>query len=222
MYNLKEIMCEVYRQDFAEFDNPPKHHFSRRSRKKLNGILYPKSLQPAENTRRIAPSKRIIIALLIIILMAVGITAGAVISRGFTRKEHRDNTELFAVNAENTPKTIESVYYLPEIPEEYELYEVVSDNRSVFTSYMNYNTNRGMVLFQAVKEGYRDHFDNEHQTFEEVDVNGHYGLYLGDCDRGLIIWDNGNYVLELSGDFNKDTLLDLAKSAKFRLFLKFF
>lgn len=214
MYNLKEIMCEVYRQDFAEFDNPPKHHFSHRSRKKLNDILYPKSPQPAENHRRITPSKRIIIALLIIILMAVGITAGAAISRGFTRKEHRNNTELFAANAENAPKTIENVYYLSEIPKEYELHETVSDDWFVSTSYMNYNTNRCMVLSQIVKEGYKNHVDNEHHPLEEVDVNGHYGLYLGDCDGGLIIWDNGDYVLKLSGNFNKDTLLNLAKSAK--------
>lgn len=214
MYNLKEIMCEVYRQDFAEFDNPPRHYFSRRSRKKLNSILYPNALQPVENSRRIAPSKRIIIALLIIILMAVGITVGAAITNGFLRKEHSDNTELFTPATANCPKTIENVYYLPDIPEGYELHETVSDYLGVSSSYMNSNTGRCMVLFQSVKDGYRSHVDNEHESLEEVNINGHYGLYLPDCDGGLIIWDNGDYILELSGDFNKDDLLNLAKSTK--------
>lgn len=214
MYNLKEIMCEVYRQDFAEFDNSMRHHFSRRSRKKLNGILYPKTLQPAQNLRRIAPGKRIVIALLIIILMAVGITAGATIANGFLRKNHSDNTELFTPAAANCPKIIENVYHLPEIPEEYEFYETVSDNWGVATFYMNRNTGRCMALNQTVKEVYKSHVDNEHHPLEEVDINGHYGLYLGDCYGGLLIWDNGDYVLELSGDFDKDTLLNLAKSTK--------
>lgn len=215
MYNLKEIMCEVYRQDFAEFDNPPRHYFSRRSRKKLNSILYPNALQPVENSRRIAPSKRIIIALLIIILMAVGITVGAAITNGFLRKEHSDNTELFTPATANCPKTIENVYYLPEIPKGYELYETVSDNWSISTSYMNRNIDRCLALEQTVKELYKSHVDNEHHPLEEVDINGHYGLYLGKGDGwGVIIWDNGDYILELSGDFNKDELLNLAKSTK--------
>ncbi|MDE7398925.1 MAG: DUF4367 domain-containing protein [Oscillospiraceae bacterium] len=214
MYNLKEIMCEVYQQDFAEFDNPLGHHFSRRSRKKLNSILYPKFPQPVKNHRRIALGKKIAIALLIIILMAVGITAGATIANGFLRKNHSDNTELFTPAAANCPKTIENVYYLPEIPKEYEFYETVSDSENVFTSYMNCDTNRCMVLLQTVKDGYRNHFDNEYVIFEEVNINGNYGLYFPDYDGGLIVWDNGDYILELSGDMNKDVLLNLAKSAK--------
>lgn len=213
-YTLVEVFETVYRQEFSEFDNPPKHFFSLRHRKAMKKILYPYNVSTPTVNRSIPLKKRVIIALLVILLSALGITTVAAISRGFTRKEHRDNTELFTVNAENAPKIIESVYYLPEIPEEYELYETVSDNWSVSTSYMNYDTNRGMVLFQTVKEGYIGHFDNEHHAFEEVDVNGHYGLYLFDSNGGLIVWDNGDYVLEISGDFNKDELLNLAKSAK--------
>ncbi len=213
-YTLADVFETVYRQEFSEFDNPPKHFFSHRHRKAMKEILYPQTTSMFAADRNIPLKKRVIIALLVILLSALGITAAAAISRGFTRKEHRDNTELFAANAENAPKTIENVYYLPEIPEGYELHETVSDNRSVFTSYMNLNTNRCMVLFQSVKEGHRSSADNEHHLLEEVEINGHYGLYLGNCDSGSIFWDNGDYILELSGDFNKDELLNLAKSAK--------
>ena len=104
------------------------------------------------------------------------------------------------------------------IPQGYELYEVDSNSRYVYTSYMNYNTNRCLTFTQYIKEGYRENFDNEHQTYEELEINGHYALYMSDSNSeivsGIIIWDNEDYVLCVSGDFTKDELVNLAKSAK--------
>lgn len=214
-YTLVEVFETVYRQEFSEFDNPPKHFFSRRHRKAMKEILYPQITSMSVADRNIPLKKRIIIVLLVILLSALGITAAA----DFTRKEHRYYTERLTVNAENSPKDIEKFYYLPGPPKEgYDIIEMASnDVWSVTTSYTNHETKRSIVLYQAVKKGYRGHFDNEHHPMEEVDINGHYGLYLDYSDNnwGVVIWDNGDYVLKLSGDFNKDELLDLAKSAKF-------
>lgn len=216
MYNLKEIMIEVNKRNLAELEDPPRHHFSRQSRKRLNDILYPKI--PKIEKSKIPPRKMLLYLVMAIILLVVGTTAGAAIANGFLRKEHSDNTELFTPVDSNCPITIESVYYLPEIPEGYKLYETISDNREVYTSYMNQNTGRCMVFCQSVKHGYRSSADNEHHSLEEVDINGHYGLYLGDNDGGSVFWDNDDYILEVSGDFDKDELLNLAKSAKIREF----
>lgn len=59
-----------------------------------------------------------------------------------------------------------------------------------------------MAFCQDVKEGYAVKFDNERHTFEEVDINGRYGLYQKPNDEndisGTIVWDNGDLVhLEL-------------------------
>lgn len=222
MSNLEEVMMEVYRLDYAEFDKPPKHHFSHRHRKAMREILYP-GTQASPTTGKIDWShiplkKRILIAVLAIILATVGITAGATAINGFRQNKHRDYTELLTVNAENSPKTIESVYYLSEIPEGYELYEVNPDNRNIYTAYINRNTNRCLTFEQSVKEGYRVYFDTERQDFEELDINGHFALYLGSRDTknqyGCIVWDNGDYILKISGDFTKDGLIILVKSAK--------
>lgn len=214
MYNLKEIMYEVYQQDFAEFDNPTVHFFSRRHRKAMKEILYPCELSSYPVNRKVSPKKRVIIAIMVILLSALAITAGASIVNGFLRKEHSDNTELFTPAAVNCPLTIEKVYYLPNIPEGYISHETVSDDWRVYTSYINSKTERCLVLSQSVKGEYKSSVDNERHSLEEVDINGHYGLYLGNHDVGVIIWDNDDYILEVTGDFNKDELIILAKSAK--------
>ena len=219
-YTLTEVFNIVYSKEFSEFDNPPGHFFSRRHRKAMKEILYPQTTSTFAVSRKIPLKKRVIIAVLVILLSALGITAGAAISRGFTRKEHRDNTELFAVNAENAPKTIEYVYYLLEIPGGYEFSENVSDPWHEATTYTNSVTRRNLVIHQIVKEGYKTHYDNEHSVLENICFDGHTGLYLHSKENeevwGVIIWDNDDYVLEITGDFDKKTLIDLAKALKIR------
>lgn len=213
-YTLAEVFQTVYRQEFSEFDNPPKHFFSLRHRKAMKEILYPQTTLMAAADRNIPLKKRVIIALLVILLSALGITAAAAISRGFTRKEHRDNTELFAVNAENAPKTIESVYYLPIIPDGYELYEQTRNSRNVFTDYINNSTNRTRSFDQHVKEGFSTHLDNEHFLLEEIDIDGKSALYFYNNNYGILIYDNEDYILEIAGNFTKDELISLARSVE--------
>ncbi len=217
-YTLAEVFNTVYSEEFSEFDNPPRHFFSRRHRKAMKEILYPQTTSTFTAKRKMPLKKRVIIMLIVILLSAFGITAGAAISRGFTRKEHRDNTELFAVNAENAPKTIEYVYYLPKIPEGYVLSEKTNDQWHEITIYTNSITKRNIVIHQTVKEGYKTHLDNEHSILEDIYVNGHTGLYFFSKEYddvwSEVIWDNNDYVLELSGDFDKNALIDLAESLK--------
>ena len=62
------------------------------------------------------------------------------------------------------------------------------------------------------------HYDTENQKFEEIKVNEHYGLCLAyssqDYNYTNIVWDNGDYILELYGETSKNELCDLAKTAK--------
>lgn len=212
-YTLAEVFQIVYKEEFAEFDNPPKHFFSRRHRKAMKAILYPHTAPEPSEKRHIPLKRRVLIVLMVVILMAFGISAGAAMIRGFTRKENSDNTEIFAVNAENAPKTIEYVYYLPEIPEGYVPHEYTADSWSVNTSYINLSINKTLNFNQHVKDGYHTHLDNERHELEEIEINGKYALYLGSDSWGTITWDNEDYVLEVSGCFTKEELIALAESA---------
>lgn len=137
---------------------------------------------------------------------------------GFTRKAHGDNTELFAANAENAPKTIEYVYYLSTIPDGYELSETISDSIGKTVIYFNKDTEQTMVFNQWNKMFYNTHLDNERYTLENIELNGNTGYFLigneEDITKNTILWDNGDYIIEISGNFNKNALIKLAKTLK--------
>lgn len=214
MINMEQVMEEVYRLDYAEFDNAPRHFFSRRHRKAMNEIFYPNTTPRYTPSRNIPLKRRVLFAVMVVILLSLGIAAGASMAWGFTRKEHRDNTELFAVNVENAPKTIEYVYYLPDIPEGYVLNEQFSDSRWVCMNYIDPLTNKTITFEQHVKDDFHTHLDNERHEIEELDIDGKYAVYLDSENFGIIIWDNEDYVLEISGFFTKAEIVKLAKNAK--------
>lgn len=214
MINMEQVMEEVYRLDYAEFDNASRHFFSRRHRKAMNEIFYPNTVPRYTPSRNIPLKRRVLFAVMVVILLSLGIAAGASMAWGFTRKEHRDNTEIFAVNAEKAPKTIEYVYYLPDIPEGYVLQKQFSKSRWVCMNYIDPSTNRTMTFEQSVKDGYNNHIDNERHEIEELDIGGKYAIYWGSENFGIIIWDNEDYVLEISGFFTKEEIVKLARSVK--------
>ncbi len=215
---LKQILEEICLEEANEFANmeASRHRFSFRHRRAMKRIL---SVNQPERRglRYLPPYKRIVIAAVLIFLALFTVTAGAVAVSGFIRKKHRDNTQLFAANAEGCPVTIEHGYYLPEIPDGYKLHEYDATLWSVCTIYKN-SENRTLVFNQDVKEIYDQHFDNERASFERVDVNGHLGLYLDfgteSGENGLLVWDNNDYIFEISGNLSKSELINLAEGAK--------
>lgn len=214
-YTLAEVFGIVYSREFAVFDNPLKHYFPRSHRKAMREILYPRTNSAADN-RRIPLKKRVLIVLMVILLSAFGIAAGAAAIRGFTRKEYRDNTKLFALNDDNYPKTIEDVYYLPDIPDGFELCEQIFNTNLVHLRYDDSSTNRKLIFDQHVKEGFSTQFDNEQDILEEMEISGKYALYSENNSFGIIILDNEDYIFEISGNLTKNELISLAESVKYK------
>lgn len=175
-FTVKDILLEMCAEEASEYMRirAPLHRFSRRHRKATREILQPRAqARPTTDdsySKHIPFKRRILIAMLAIIPAAVGVTAGAAMINGFYQDKHHDYTALHTANAENCPKTIENVYYLPEIPEGYELGEVVSDDWSVRTTYINRSTNINFTFQQRVKDGYKWQFNTEKQDFEEPDI----------------------------------------------------
>lgn len=181
-----------------------------------------------KNTRKLRPQaeirvrtvrKRVIVALLVIILAVItGFTAKYFISRSFHGIVHSDRTELFPINTENCPTVIEDKYYLSELPEGFEVFDTVSSPYYEYVCYENAQTGQTIIFEQWTKPEFGPiHFNTEKGKLVEVEINGHYGVCLELSDNqnytGLI-WDNGDYILQLTGDLPKNELVNLAKSAK--------
>lgn len=217
---LSQILEKICIEEAAENSAAPMPKLSYRHRRQMKKIFsrYQNDLDTGSKPR-VTGVKRIVLVVTIILFAMFTVAAGAAAINGFNQKKHRDYTELLTVNAENCPKTIENVYYLSEIPDGYELYSEEKDDYFIFRLYLNHDTGMRIVFHQEIKDGYRCNFNTEYNEFEEFNINGHYALYLkaGNSENvgGLLVWDNGDYILQISGDLSKDELLNLAKSAKF-------
>lgn len=234
---LKEIMLEVHRiecgvpDDLPDFKSSLRHRmamkrifarFERNARKLRNIGTIQEPPITEHKARRYNLKQRILIATLIIILMTL--LAGCVsvivkfVSERFNGTVYEDNTQLFAVNSEKFPQTIEYLYALTDIPEGFELIENDATSVDVYTLYENNSTKQTITLRQWVKSVFKSHFNTQQYLFEEVTVNGKTGLCLDlsnkDHYHTLLIWDNEDYIIGVVADLDKKDVLNLLNITK--------
>lgn len=218
------ILQEWAESEWEEYADAPGFKTSKKHDRAMKRIFkrYERNtqkLRPQVEIRARAVRKRIIVALVVIILaIFTGFTAAYFISRSFRGEVHSDNTELFPINMENCPTVIEDKYYLSELSGGFEIISTSSNPISITTIYKNNATGQTISFQQSVKEDFSMHFNTEKGEFVEVEINGHSGVTLEiTIDNQVlngIIWDSGDYILQISSNLDKNELLYLAKSAK--------
>lgn len=234
---LKEILLEVHEIECAVSDNLPdfkpslRHRlamnrifarFERNSRKLRNTRSIGEQPKIEHRTRRYSIKQRLLMATLIIILMTL--LAGCVgaivkfVSERFGGTVYEDNTQLSVVELENCPQTIEYRYALTNVPDGFELIKTVSSPTNVCTLYLNSSTGQVITLNQWVKSHFAPHYNTEKSTFEEIKINGTTGLFIDFSGykqiSSALIWDNEDYIIEISADLDKNSALDLLNIAK--------
>lgn len=230
---LEEIVAESYRHEFEQFDNSPEHVFSLKHRFAMKRIFsrYARNVEKnkhsnnkliyevRDNNRRLSIKQRLIVAVLIVFLMTMLVGWVIVyVSQNFSGTVHQNYTQLTAVNTDNCPQTIEYKYYLSEIPEDFVVIETTSSPFVEHTVYYNSSTNQTIDIMQSVKTSFRPNYNTEHNDLEEIEINGHDGLYIDFSDSehysSLLVWDNDDYIIEIGGDLPKSSIINLAKSTE--------
>ena len=217
-HTLEEVLEEVCRLDYAEFDTPPKHLFSRRHRKNIKAILFPEREQLVRSKGKPRPQKAVIIIMLVFLAI---ITGAVIILRlpGFTGKVYPDHTQMF-VNDDTAPTTIEEVYYIADLPDNFVLIDMqrgLGDDY-IKLSYIDQVTGDDLIFEQLCKISFDTNFDNEHAEIIQMNVNGYDGFIWkaknSEHDYKEIVWDNGDYILSILCRLDENSILDLAKSTK--------
>lgn len=234
---LKDILLEVHEIECGVSDDLPNFKPSLRHRLAMKRIFarFDRNMRKLRNTRstgetpiiergtrRYSIKQRILIAALIIILMTflAGCVSAIVkfVSERFNGTVYEDNTQLFAINLDNCPQTIEYQYVLTNIPEGFELNESLSSTTSVYTLYSNELTGQFITIQQWVKTHYTPHYNTEKRTFEENEINGTTVLFIDlssdKRNNSVLIWDNDDYIIEISADLDKNNALNLLNIAK--------
>lgn len=227
---LKEVLAEICEEEIAELNKFPPFKPSLRHRYAMMCIFssFEKRLrqtngkQPQASAAHRRPSRlstRLVI--LIAIIVCAALLTGAIlvyVSKSFHGPINEDNTQLFPINTENCPTTIEYEYYLPDLPEGFEMVNQDISSYRIYNLYENTVTGQVITFSQYTKKIYKKHYNTEDHDFDEIEINGHEGIFIYfreiENARSLVIWDNDDYIFELEGDLPKNNLLNLAKSAK--------
>ena len=159
--------------------------------------------------------------LIVVFIAMIGVSAGADKFGGLSTEMRRDGYHIVTADKKDSLQMIEYVYCIPEVPEGFVLTSFdTCDIMSVETYILN---NQMLALMQTIKSNFHQYLIDG-QIPEEVDINGKRGYYYEDRYMGNIFWDNGDYILlvtgtlpkkdDPSGVFTKDDLVNLAKSVK--------
>lgn len=227
-HSLAEIFDEVYKREFAEFKRPRRGFFSLRHRREMRRILYPNSTRKSGRLSVSLKRKILIITVLIFLAVITGaVSAGAVSDKAFSRfniegfrgKAYHDKTQLFAINEPAAPQIIDQEYSVDCFSRGFELvfkYGGAGKN-FLITEYANPQTGERLYFQQYTKNIYDPEFENDYGTIDPIKINDKNGFIWESrkSDRNsCICWDNGDFILVISGDLDKDLALNLAKTAK--------
>lgn len=185
------------------------------------------------NAQRLTPSvqklrkttKRLLIVLVMILLAMI---AGCYMAHTLYVEPDSESgiTKVSFVPVGGSPRYIKNEYYLPELPDGFEKKDKVyvlagshlDTTLKIDTIYENKQTGRGFNLRQEIRSSEPAFYDTRKHELLEVDINGHSGVFMdksdGDHIEAYVLWDVGDYILQISGDLPKNDILNLAKSAE--------
>ena len=228
---LDEVLTEYYDAYLSGFDDVAEHRFSLRHRLKMRKIfkLYEKNvrklnLKPSVQQHKISKvrfNRKTVLAIVAIVLLSLiaGCAVAYFISESFRGTVHDDNTQLFAINFNNCPETIEYIYRLSNVPAGYNIMEEDKTDTSFYISYLNTSSGETIVLQQWVKSQFAVHYNTENNNLLPISINGCNGILLDLSDNmgayTVVAWDNGDYIIELSAYMDKNDALNLAKIDKY-------
>ena len=213
---IENVFNERFERDMEEFRSTPQHVFSEKHNKKMAKLIK-RQRKPyfkliCTTGRRVAC---IIVAIVAIAASTLSVKAVREAIFNFITKIFSDHTVVTVESgtAEGYPETIEEEYYISDLPEGFELIDYYKMDTSIVSMYCN--NDEYIIFSQYTKEYYESHYDNEQTTFEEkcLSNNQSYLIIESDADT-VFVWDNGEYILSIRSNLNKNIILELCKSTK--------
>ncbi len=221
-YTIGNLFSMYYENEFSSVEDIELPDFSAQHKRKMkkafrmfdrNKKMYCNAYSTSKVQRSLSLRKKILIAVMIVVFLAVATgCVVAFVTNSFRGTVYSDNTHVFAFDSDDGPDTIEQVYQLKSLPDNYTIYSTDRSDKYAFTIYKN--DNKELVFTQTVKSEFNPHINTENYTFKEIKINGCDGIcyeYIhNDLIDSLVIWNNQSYILELEGNFTKDELVELA------------
>ena len=111
------------------------------------------------------------------------------------------------------PKTIERKYGITKGVDGF-TQEVLYDNNDIIQLQYS-NGNICIELEQQTVDSFGGYFNTEGATIEHIEINGNDATgWIDNQNYYTLIWNNGEYVIEISSNIGRDELIEIAKSVQ--------
>ena len=123
------------------------------------------------------------------------------------------NITVDSVNDSSAPNTIEHKYEITVDLSDYRIVYSYSNNAKIYNEYVNGKT---VISFaQSIMGDFNKDYNTEDAIIENIYIDGYDTTAFLD-NRGFytLIWNNGEYVFELSSNIGKDALIEIAQSVQ--------
>ncbi len=231
-YSVSDLVSLYYENEFTCIEEIPVPAFSlqykfsikkafRKFKKNSQNIYINSYNIPVRRKNRLNRRTIILAVVLAFLALISGCAIAQFLSGNFRGEVYHDNTELFVVDSSNSPEFIEYKYNLSVIPEGFHLLseECFSTPFLVQYYYENEITRDHINFNQYAKAEFGSiHLNTEKGELTDITVNGHNGVCLSAVEDNYnltcIIWDNGDYILEISAHMEKEKVLELAEKVE--------
>lgn len=226
MNDLKKALEVSFEQrsekELLSAELPEEHKFSERHNSKMKDFIYSRR---SVSYRWFGTKKRCALSIAVICLSIITLTACTVAVRKPVRNfivSVFDGHYKVDFNSGDSSNEIEDISQCEKITETYELTVIpegyVKESTQSGQTYVctYYSKNGKKMFFGQYPDGiYRDVYLNGNSNPESVyDENGQEYL-IADVEEGIcVLWNKGDYILHLTGNFTKEEALELCKSAK--------
>lgn len=215
-----DALNDVFESEMAEYINSiPVIEYPQYSRRYTNKIRKLIKRQRKPYFKLISTAGRraacIIIAIIVFSASALSVKAIRKAVFDFITRTFSDHNVVTLESGTDMgyPDRIENEYHISALPAGF---KQTSNNKTDSSIGIDYSNNDNYIFFsQYTKSMYNAYFDNEHADFVKIsDDNGQEYIMITTEEDITFIWDNGEYIFEVSSNLDKDAIINVCKSTK--------
>lgn len=214
-----ENTIKNFGEDYIDFSEETiiQHTFSKRFERKMARLIrQQKSFYfPMIKT----PMRRIVtIMVTAVIVLSTMVMSVSALREAFIRfitEIFDTHTKVQTIQDDTAPESFKDIYAITNIPDGFEIVfqnDDITEAPALITEYRN--GQQRIIFSQSIKSRYVVNVNTEGYEMTKVDINGNEGFIVDFADDIYIVWDNGDYILEIDSNIGKDTLIDVAKSVQ--------
>lgn len=113
------------------------------------------------------------------------------------------------------PETIEERYEITEGLEGFVLEEKTNNKNLVVHYYSDASKEHYVIIYQNTISSYKTNHNTEDSSVSFVEINNQEVMsYYDNQGYYNLVWNNGNYIIELHSNIGENALIEVAKSVK--------